>query len=82
MSDDQLHNHLEESVASHQLILLKLVKAANTQNHHQAPSTQQDALQQSLNTAEERLTGHDWALNRLYQRVTDLERKRRAQGSE
>lgn len=74
MSDDQLHNHLRESVVPHLNILLNLVKAANTQNRHQAPSAQQDASQQSLSTAEERIKGHDWALSCLYQRVTDLER--------
>jgi len=75
MSDDQLRNHLEERVVSHQLILLNKIKDADTQKSSQALSTKQDALQQSLNTAEERITGHDWALQRLYQRVTDLERK-------
>ena len=75
MSDDQLHNHLEESVIPHQLILLNSLKAADTQNHYQALSTQQDALQKSLNTAEDRITGHDCALHFLYQRVSDLERK-------
>ena len=74
MSDDQLHNHLRESVVPHLNILSNLVKAANAQNRHQAPSAQQDALQQSLSTAEERIKGHDWALSCLYQRVTDLER--------
>ena len=81
MSDDQLHIHLEESVVPHQLILLNLVKAANTRNHHQALSAQQDALQQTLNTAEERIKGHDWALGCLYQRVTDLEDKQPKRGS-
>lgn len=75
MSDDQLRNHLEERIVSHQLILLNKIKDADAQKSSQALSTKQDALQQSLNTAEERITGHDWALQRLYQRVTDLERK-------
>lgn len=75
MNDDQLHIHLEENVVSHQLILLNLIKAVNNQNRYQAVSTQQDALQQSLNTAEDKITGHDWALHSLYERVTNLEKK-------
>lgn len=81
MSRDQLHSHLEEFRVSHELILLDQVnqmKAVNqNQNHCEDVASRQEALQQSLNTAEEkitgRLTGHDWALHGMYQRITTLE---------
>lgn len=74
MNDDQLQNHLKENVVSHQLILLKMFRAGASQHNDENVATQQEALKQSLTTAEATITGHDWALHSQNQRLTSLER--------
>lgn len=73
MNDDQLQNHLKENVVSHQLILLNMIKAGTNQHNYENLATQ-EALKQSLTTAEATITGHNWALHCQNQRITSLER--------
>ncbi|KAJ7312520.1 hypothetical protein OS493_039685, partial [Desmophyllum pertusum] len=70
MSHDQLYSHLEEYFVSHQLIFPNQMEAGN--NQHRDVANQLDVLKESLNTAQTKIAGYDWALQNQYQMIMNL----------